>query len=178
MSLIRTSQTTPPTANIAERYARWLDLKDVDYSPWLTCEPSPETAGRVIVVRTSRYHNGSFPWQQVMDRLGERALFLGLPDEHKAFQRHTGHRVEFRPTQDFLEAAELIAGAEMMICNSTALFWVAIGLGAKVIQEVNPIIAVVRTPNAFYPTNMEEYEAMLGRLEELSSKSLLAPANS
>jgi hypothetical protein len=169
MSLIRTSQTMPDTANIAERYSRWLGLTDVDYSPWLDVEPSPETAGRVIVIRTGRYHNPTFPWQQVMDRLGDRALFIGLPDEHKSFERYTGHQVEFWETDNLLEAAQLIAGAELTISNSTSLFWVAIGVGAKVIQEVNPIIAVVRCPNAFYPQTPEEYQAILERLEEMSA---------
>lgn len=104
--------------------------------PWLTVEPSPETADRVVVARSGRYRNGAFPWQQIVDFYGDRLLFIGMPHEWAEFGGHFG-LVEHRPVKNFLEVAELIAGSLLFIGNQSSPMTVCEGLKHRCIQETS-----------------------------------------
>lgn len=152
---------------IAEWQASYLHVSDVDYSPWLRCTPAKYSSGRVICARSPRYHEDEFPWRGIMDRVGERALFVGLPDEHKAFEDYTGRTVEHARTEDMLGVAQLIAGADLTVVNQTSTFWVAVGLGVPLIQETcrRVVDSVVLRENARYPMNTFDYQQILKSLD-------------
>jgi len=105
-------------------------------SPWLTVTPSLETRGRRILVRSPRYHNHHFPHQKIHELYGDSLLFLGLPDEHKAYEEAFG-TIEYRPTENLLEAAELIAGSQLLISNQTAMLWIGHALAHPRLVEVS-----------------------------------------
>lgn len=92
-------------------------------APVLTAAPDARAAGRIVVFRSGRYHNPQIDLRGLRD-LAPRMMFLGLPEEHDAFCREV-FPVEYMPTDSALEAAELIAGADLTIGNQTALFAVA-----------------------------------------------------
>src|SRR5688572_27894547 len=70
-----------------ESLAHWqarqvgIEPKDLNVAPWLGCEPSKETNGKVVIARSSRYHVQQFPWRHLVHQHAGRMLFLGLPDE-------------------------------------------------------------------------------------------------
>lgn len=105
-------------------------------SPWMTVTPSLESSGRRIIVRSPRYNNPYFPHQQIKELYGDSLLFLGLPDEHRAYEQAFG-KVEYRPTSDLLEAAQLIAGSDLLISNQTAMLWIGHALAHPRIVEVS-----------------------------------------
>lgn len=109
-------------------------------SPWLTVTPSPETKGRRIIVRSPRYNNRYFPHEKIKELYADSLLFLGLPEEHKAYCDTFG-QVEYRRTENLLEAAELIAGSELLISNQTAMLWVGHALGHPRLVEVSTATA-------------------------------------
>jgi hypothetical protein len=111
-----------------------IGLTEVDHSPWLTARPSAHSAGRSVFARSMRYQNPRFPWRQVMDKWGEGGLFLGLANEHAAFKRW---RLEHYPMRDFMDAAELIAGADRLVANQSCFGWIAMGMGTPLIQETH-----------------------------------------
>jgi hypothetical protein len=106
-----------------------------DVSPWLQCEPMP--SDKIIVSRSLRHRNWHFPWRRVMDRYGDKLLFIGHDEEVERFRMCWGG-IAFYRVRDFLDAARLIAGAKGFIGNQSFFCAVAIGLGAKVLQEVYP----------------------------------------
>lgn len=110
------------------------DLPDFS-QPWLTAEPSPKTKGRVVIARSPRYNNPHFPWTEVLKYLGDRALFVGMQGEHEALQNATGCKVEYQPTKDLLEVAQLIAGADWFIGNQSSPMTIAEALKHPRIQE-------------------------------------------
>ena len=135
------------TKTLTEAHAAHVKAGRVSMEPWLKVEPSLQSAGKVIVARSARYHNEAFPWKRLAHKNRGRMLFVGLPDEHAAFQRAAGCQVEHARTRDFLEVARLIAGSELFIGNQSSPCWVAMGLGHPLIQETsswNPDSMVLR----------------------------------
>ncbi len=118
-------------------HAAHVRCADVDLSPWLHVEPSATSAGRVIVARSERYHNDAFPWKRLAHQLRKKILFVGLREEHAAFQREAKCQVEYHPTADLLELAGLIAGSEFFIGNQSSPCWIAMALGHPLIQETS-----------------------------------------
>jgi len=129
--------------------ARYLGVKPCT-DPWLNAFRSPLSIGRNVIARSSRYQNPGFPWHAVLQKW-RNPLFVGTEDEHNEFCRVFG-RVEYAPTKNLLELAEIINGANLFVGNQSCPFWIAAGLGVPLIQETFPQSpnSMVRRPNARY----------------------------
>jgi hypothetical protein len=127
---------------LSEAQAKWLNVSDLDLSPWLEVTPSGLSKGRIIVARSGRYHNPTFPWVQLVKRYGQRMGFVGLKDEFDAFVRSTcgTGMVSYVPTSTLQEVAALIKGSDLFIGNQSCPCWIAMGLGHRMIQETHPFI--------------------------------------
>lgn len=144
-----------PTKNLIDCMAEWVGAKDVDLSPWLQASPSPTTRDKVIVARSPRYNNMSFPWGRVAWEHGRNMVFLGLDDEWHRFQGMLGRAIERLTVNNFKEMAEAIAGSKLFIGNQSSPCWVAMGLGHNLIQEtyeLNPD-SIVPRDNAQFVRN-------------------------
>jgi hypothetical protein len=73
-------------------------------------------------------------------------LFVGLPHEVEELRRVTKVHAEYAITNDYLELAKLIAGADLFIGNQSSPMGLAIGLGVPFIQET-----CLWTPDCLYP---------------------------
>ena len=111
-------------------------IKDMpDFSkPWLTAEPNDRFAGRIIINRSPRYNNPYFPWRDVVNHYGSRLVFVGLREEHAAFQSAFGD-VEYLHTGDMLDVAQAIAGSSLFIGNQSSCMTIAEGLKHSRILE-------------------------------------------
>lgn len=127
------------------------DMPDVS-KPWLRVEPDTLYRNRVIINRSPRYNNPSFPWAEVVKYFGEMIVFIGLAEEHARFCGAFG-RVEYQPTEDFLQAARIIAGSALFIGNQSACMTIAEGLKHPRIQET-----CITHPDCIYPgSNRNQY---------------------
>lgn len=111
-----------------------IDGKD----QWLKVEPSPETKGKIVCNRTGRYRNETFPWDEIVRHYNHRLVFVGLQHEWREFIAHFGY-VDFRPTGNLLEVAQMIAGSELFIGNQSCANACAEGLKHPIIQETNTV---------------------------------------
>lgn len=102
--------------------------------PWLNVAKAAGVSDRVIINRTERYRNKFFPWEQIVRHYGSRLLFVGLEHEWVDFCRTFGH-VDYRPTANMLEVAQLIAGSSLFIGNQSSANACAEGLKHNLIQE-------------------------------------------
>lgn len=138
-----------PGESLLDWQARYFGIT-VPADPWLTALRSPTGIGRTVIARSLRYRNPGFPWHVVMAK-HKSCLFVGSEDEHKDFCR-TIRQVEFAPTKNLLELAEIIGGAHLFVGNQSCPFWIAAGLGVGLIQETFPQSpnSQVRRPNARY----------------------------
>ena len=119
---------------IVERQRRWMGARENgEKEPWLHAEEN--SLARIVISRSSRWHGFHFPWKAILDEFYDEIVFIGLPQEHDAFQREFG-RVFYVPCEDLLEVAEVIAGAELFIGNQSACNAIANGLGKALVLEV------------------------------------------
>lgn len=97
--------------------------------PWI--EINPKKVAKQVINRTFRYRC-HFPIEFVEDD----AIFIGSPREHIAWQAEFNRKIDYYPTKDFLEAAEVIAGAELFIGNQSCCYAICEGLKQNSILEV------------------------------------------
>lgn len=109
-----------------------------DYdTPWL--EADPVTVAPIVVSRTSRYQStgGIAVWQSLMNQPGaqDNAIFVGSPTEHQTFQSEIGVNIPYHPVNDFLELANIVAGAQLVMANQNFVYSLAMGLGRPAVLE-------------------------------------------
>jgi hypothetical protein len=101
--------------------------------PWLRVD-EPNKVAEVVIHRSPRYQTLLFPWQQVVNVLGKRAVFVGSVEEHKDFTEKYGD-IPHYPTPTLMDLARVIAGAEFYVGNQSAPLWIRTGLGLPLYCE-------------------------------------------
>lgn len=110
--------------------------KEAMQTPWLTVEP--QQVAPILLSRSLRTHGppGTF-WEKILPQLQrEQCAFLGLPEEHEAFERAFGFGSVRYVTDDLLTVARAIAGCKQFIGNQSAALAIAEGLGVNIVVEV------------------------------------------
>lgn len=131
--------------SLMELQSGWVNA-NAQPDPWLKVSPSARARGRVVCHRSPRYHNPYFRWDLVGEALGTQMLFVGLPHEVEELRRVTKVHAEYAITNDYLDLAKLIAGADLFIGNQSSPMALAIGLGVPFIQET-----CLWTPDCLFP---------------------------
>ena len=131
--------------------SEWTALRN---TPWLTV-PTPKTIeGKGYVVnRTGRWlpPQPDPVWQQWREEgIIDRAVFVGLPKEHAAFEAAMGFKIDYLPTQNLLELASVIAGAEQFVGNQSVALSLAIGLGVPYACELRRDLPIERN-ECYFP---------------------------
>ena len=105
-------------------------------TPWLTV-PTPNKVASLVVNRTDRWAANPIPkeWAEAIST-APSAVFVGLPNEHEKFEKDTGVSIDYHPTETLLEAASVIAGADVYMGNQSSGLAVAIGLGVPFCCEL------------------------------------------
>jgi len=67
--------------------------------------------------------------------VANNGIFIGMPDEHAAFQELFNVQIPYYKCRDFLDMAEVIAGADTFISNQTFAYSIAKGVGQTTILE-------------------------------------------
>lgn len=122
--------------NLAERHCLALGVScERCTRAWLACDAKRVAA--YVFCRSARYRPAaeSVDWRAMVDEAKGDAVFLGGVDEHAAFETEYGVSVAYYATRDYLEAAEVIAGADLTVANQTGLGAVAAGLWAPLVLE-------------------------------------------
>lgn len=114
--------------NLTTQATQWLGMTPISDScaPWLH-GVEPKVVAAVTLSRSQRNHHPNFPWRQVVEKYGAKAVFLGTVSEHNEFVDRYGF-VQFYPTTDFLELAAVIKGGKFHIGNPSGPVAVAEGL--------------------------------------------------
>ena len=139
---------TTPLAECHARHAMavgFIDRLPELSQPWVECDPNPEYSSTVIINRTPRYNNPLFPWREVVEHIGGRAVFVGKQSEHRSFVQRFGfvRRHDF-PT--LLEVCRAIRGAALFIGNQSSCAALAEGMKVPRIVECDLVV-----PDCVYP---------------------------
>jgi hypothetical protein len=125
-------------------------------TPWLSVPIFRQIKNKSVVInRTARWTPGILSAQWDIWRgqgMEKQAIFVGLPEEHAAFQTTTGWNIDYQPTGSMLELAEYIAGAETFIGNQSSCLALAIGLGTKFYCEVRTDLPINRN-ECYFPAH-------------------------
>lgn len=126
-----------PAGTLSDNYHNWLDIPlGSRFSPWLTAKP--KKIAPIVISRSHRYHALGFPWAKILNRKKGQCVFVGLRKEYDDFMAEFGE-LDFYPTENFLQLAEVIAGADLFIGNQSAPRAIAEGLKKPVVVEVGPV---------------------------------------
>lgn len=104
--------------------AEWIGIPAgiLDFTqPWIDVPAAEGFADKVVIARSHRYQNATFPWKAILDFLEGRCVFIGLPEEHTALGQY-GPEPEYVRTKDLLEAATIIKGSALFIGNQSSPF--------------------------------------------------------
>ena len=127
-----------PGFNRADQVQHWLSQPHWPRErPWLTV-PKATRAAPVLFARSLDRHHPAFPWPALRAAFAGRAAFVGTAAEHAAFEAAAGP-VPLYLTNNLLEVAEALAGADLFVGNECAARAVAEGLKVPVIVEESPM---------------------------------------
>jgi hypothetical protein len=133
--------------NYAWGYARAAGVnpahhfKEFMFDPWLTVPDPIKVPGKPIIVNwLNRHRYGCQPKPPAMINLIQRGLtemgvFVGLPNQHKDFERTFNCKIDFYPTSNVLECAQVIAGGEQFVGTQSMCLSLAVGLGKTYLCE-------------------------------------------
>ena len=132
-------------------------MSDYD-TPWL--EADPIAAAPVVISRTFRYRdpNGDAIWCDMVKDvdLENNAIFLGTEAEHLDFERAVGKRIPYHPVTDFLQLANIVAGADLVMANQNFVYSLAMGLGVSTVLETIKI-KPLQNNECFFPRKNCQY---------------------
>jgi len=128
--------------NYVEAYHRAFQLPftQADYNTtWL--EADPVETRPIVVSRTARYRSPS-PASDQQHRqmaqdsdLANNGIFVGTEAEYLDYVKVTGVNIPYHQVADFLELANIVAGAELVVANQNFVYSLAMGLGISTILE-------------------------------------------
>ena len=121
--------------HLAVTYADMFGVKRIKLRDhWL--EAKPYRVAQVIINRSPRTHGNNFPWKAYVMEHKDRAVFIGLPEEHIAFTQTVGYRLPYYPCQDLLDVAQVISGCDLFIGNQSAPLAIAEAMKKSTIVEI------------------------------------------
>lgn len=132
-----------------------FDTVDVQ-TPWLEADKVEKSA--IVVSRTFRYRcpNGDIVWRNMANEgeLDINGIFIGTDDEHQDFVAVTGVNIRHYKVQDFLELANIIAGAQLVMANQNFVYSLAMALGKSAVLETIKIKPLLNNECYFPRSNI------------------------
>lgn len=126
------------TRNLLDLHLDYFRLPEWDPNEaWLKVSDPIKLERNTIVSRSPRMQC-NFPWfQSNKFNFRDKAIFIGLPKEHEYFEWTLDIKIPYRPVENALEMARILAGCKSFVANSTFSLSLAIGLGTvPIVQEV------------------------------------------
>lgn len=128
-------------------------------TPWLEVADPIRIPGRPVVVnRVNRHLYGCDPelkgWREFLKRgLKDTAVYVGKEDEHAWFEQTLDIKIPHYKTENILDVARVIAGAEQFIGSQSMCLSIAIGLGKTTFCECRKDLPLNRNECYFIRSN-------------------------
>jgi len=117
-----------------------LPFRMSDYdATWL--EADPIKTRPIVVSRTARYRttepDGTAQHKHLAQSsdLANNGIFVGTEAEHEDYIKVTEVDIPYHSVSNFLELANIVAGADLVLCNQNFVYSLAMGLGRDTILE-------------------------------------------
>lgn len=148
--------------NYVDIYAEAFAVRDPEIrqslrnQPWLQAQPRDLGSRTMVINRTGRWASQSLSesWQSLREQgLEDQGRFVGLESEYLEFVRLSGWtNLEYTPTKNLKELAEVIAGSEQFVGNQSVALSLAIGLGVDWACEARPDLPLERN-ECYFPNH-------------------------
>lgn len=130
--------------------------KKLQSSKFLFVDKPKKVENRSVAInRTERWLPSvlSQNWKKWKDEgLEQKSFFLGLPKEYEQFKKITGFNIPYQQTENILELAEYIDGAEEFIGNQSVALSIAVGLSKRYWCEKRTDLPLDRN-ECYFPYN-------------------------
>lgn len=133
LDLIRTYPFPLSRGNIARWYFYIFAVNADLGKPWLQATPDNGMSGHIVIARSQRYRSPNIHYGFL--KKYAKTVFVGVEAEWQEM-RQMLPQIEYRPVNDFLELAQIIAGSRLFIGNQSFPFSIAEGLKVKRLLEV------------------------------------------
>ena len=155
--------------NYMYSYATGLGLdfykhyKEFMYQPWLEINDPIRVPGKPIVVnRVNRHLYGCDPeakaWKEFFKKgLSDMAVYVGKESEHAWFEESLGIKIQHYKTENILEVAQVIAGAEQFMGSQSMCLSIALGLGKTTVCECRKDLPLQRNECYFIRPNVHYF---------------------
>jgi hypothetical protein len=147
-------------ANYVTTYCMSFGITDpatqiaVSDGPWLSVPtPTPIPGKPYVVNRTPRGFTAPgcnetwSAWRE--EGVDTQSVFVGLPKEYEEFKQLTGWNIDFHPTKNMLELAQVIAGCEQFMGNQSVALSIAQGLRVPYAFEARRDLPMERNESYF-----------------------------
>jgi hypothetical protein len=139
-----------------------LDLEsfhqELDVQPFLFADKEYRVPGRSIMISRNRWylegivHPGKveawLTWKEA--GLADQAFYCGHPEEHEWFEKTLDIKIPYVPTEDCLELARYMKGAEMVIANQSMPGTMAVSMGKTCWIETRKNVDLMQN-EIYYP---------------------------
>lgn len=135
--------------------------------PWLAVEPDRSFADEIVIARSFRYRAPGISYNFL--NAYPNLTFVGLKEEYEDLKQSIP-KLKYKPVQNFLELAQVIAGCKFFIGNQSFPFSLAEALKVKRVLEV-----CFECPNVI-PEGKDAYDFVYQGQFEKIVKQLSIPA--
>lgn len=130
---------------LVKMYEDEFSVSDTDIKPYLQINQKIVNEKYPIVInRTDRYQNPSFPWLDILRDFRDKIMFVGSEKEHQEFS-NSFKKIKFIPTPTYMILAQVIKGSKLFIGNQSFPYSIAESLKHNCIQET-----ALNVPNCKY----------------------------
>lgn len=165
LDIIRSYPFPLNRGNISRWYF-YLFAVNADLSkPWLTVEADRSWNEYMVISRSQRYQAPGISYS-FLKKYGKK-IFVGVEAEWREMKEQLPG-IEYRPVNDFLELAKMIAGSRLFIGNQSFPFSIAEALKTQRLLEVYHLCPNVNVegPGANDFCYQPQFEKMVNRLFE------------
>lgn len=151
------------TTRLTKLFSDLLEVEDNFKDQWIEIPNTiEEYKDKIIVNRTSRYHNSKFPWKDLLEAYGDEMIFIGLPEEHEQFEANIG-KIKYLKCKDLFHLATIINSCKIFIGNQSFCYSLAEGL-----KKTN----LLETDEWIYNCNHERDNSLIFN-EDISKSNVL-----
>ena len=133
LDLIREYPFPLNRGNIARWYFYIFAVNSDLGRSWLQVQPDLSMKDHIVIARSQRYLQPLIDYSFLTKF--KKLAFVGVPQELEDMRRMLPH-IEYRPVENFLELAQVIAGSRLFIGNQSFPFAIAEALKVKRMLEV------------------------------------------
>ena len=156
-----------PFPTYAGHIARWYFLTfatNADLGkPWLSVIPNTTYSDHLVIARSQRYRAPTIDYSFLQEY--PKIIFVGVESEYKEM-RQIIPNIGYRPVNDFLELAQIIAGSKLFIGNQSFPFSLAEALKVRRLLEVSHLCpnVIVEGANGYDFCYQPQFEKLTRQL--------------